>query len=149
MADCKFFFLNKNRLSYRLRQRQWIWRNWMMIVELLIGIYFRAGFKYEEIIELLKRCHKAEFVLFFWMPCNALKMYSKWNECFKASCLTKILILFVLMPGGKGHWDVVCAMIKVPTRYDMLMVMISLSSLGLRSTDALMDTVDAYFGWTF
>ena len=34
-------------------------------MELMIGIYFRAGFKYEEIIELLKRCHKVEFVLFF------------------------------------------------------------------------------------
>ena len=132
-----------------MRQRQWIWRNWMIIVELMIGIYFRAGFKYEEIIELLKRCHKVEFVLFYWMPCNAAKMYSKSNECFKASCLTKILILFVLMQGGKGHWDVACTMIKVSTGYEMLMVMISLSSLGLRSTDVLMDAVDAYFSWTF
>ena len=148
MVNCKFF-LQKNRLSYRLVQRQRFWRNWMIIVELMTGIYFRAGFKYEEIIELLKRCHKVEFVLFYWMPCNAAKMYSKPNECFKASYLTKILILFVLMQGGKEHWDVACTMIQVSTRYDMLMVMISLSFLGLRSTDVLMDTVDAYFGWTF
>ena len=148
MVNCKFF-LQKNRLSYRLRQRQRFWRNWMIIMELVMGIYFRAGFKYEEIIELLKRCHKVEFVLFYWMPCNAAKIYSKPNECFKASYLTKILILFVLMQGGKEHWDVACTMIQVSTRYDMLMVMISLSFLGLRSTDVLMDTVDAYFGWTF
>ena len=148
MVNCKFF-LQKNRLSYRLVQRQRFWRNWMIIVELMMGINFRAGFKYEEIIELLKRCHKVEFVLFYWMPCNAAKMYSKSNECFKASCLTKILILFVLMQGGKGHWDVACTMIKVSTGYEMLMVMISLSSLGLRSTDVLMDAVDAYFSWTF
>ena len=148
MVNCKFF-LQKNRLSYRLVQRQRFWRNWMIIVELMMGINFRAGFKYEEIIELLKRCHKVEFVLFYWMSCNAAKMYSKPNECFKASYLTKILILFVLMQGGKEHWDVACTMIQVSTRYDMLMVMISLSFLGLRSTDVLMDTVDAYFGWTF
>ena len=37
-------------------------------------------------------------------------------------------------------------MIKVPTGYGILIVMISLSPLGLRARGVLMETVDAYYG---
>ena len=40
-------------------------------------------------------------------------------------------------------------MVKVPTGYGILIVMISLSPLGLRARGVLMETVDAYYGKSF
>ena len=49
----------------------------------------------------------------------------------------------MLIQDGEEHWDVAYTMVKVQTGYSILLVMISLSLLGLRARDLLMETVDA------
>ena len=55
----------------------------------------------------------------------------------------------MLIQDGEEHWHVAYTMVKVQTRYGILLLMISLSLLGLRASDVLMETVDAYYGSTF
>ena len=63
--------------------------------------------------------------------------------------IMKDLALLVLIQDGEEHWDVAYTMVKVPTGYGILIVMISLSPLGLRARGVLMETVDAYYGKSF
>ena len=55
----------------------------------------------------------------------------------------------MLIQDGEEHWDVAYTMVKVPTGYGILIVMISLSILGLRARGVLMEAVDAYYDWKF
>ena len=63
--------------------------------------------------------------------------------------IMKDLDLLALIQDGEEHWDVPYTMVKVPTGYGILIVMISLSPLGLRARGVLMETVDAYYGKSF
>ena len=79
---------------------------------------------------------------------SVAKMYQKLDECFMGSCCTNNE-----RPWHCWGWyrtgKSMETMVKVPTGYSILMIMISLSPLGLRVRDVLIEAVEAYYGWTF
>ena len=84
---------------------------------------------------------------------SVAKMYQNLDKCFTESCCTNNERPWPCWcwykTGNTKHWDFAYTMVKVPTGYCTLKVMISLSPLGLGARDVLIETVDAYCGWTF